>query len=293
MINRNGKIEDAVPFLKWAGGKRQLLPELARHVPAGFSHYCEPFLGGGALLFHLQPERALVNDINAELINVYEVIRDDADGLIAELKKHRNNEKYYYRIRKWDRTSGYGKLSPVQRASRIIYLNRTCYNGLFRVNSKGHFNVPFGRYRNPGIVNEKTLRAVSAYLNKSEIDFECGDFLDLEKKIKRGTFVYVDPPYHPVSKTSSFTSYADHGFAEADQVRLKEFCERLVADKNCYVLISNSYTGFIRKLYSGPGFEIRKINAVRSINSVGSMRGKIPEALITGRQKRRRKSICS
>ena len=283
MNSRSGKIKDAIPFLKWAGGKRQLLHELVKYVPNNYSHYCEPFLGGGALLFHLQPKIALVNDINAELINVYKQIRDNVDEIIIKLKKHVRDEKYYYKIRSYDRTSKHKKLNAVQKASRIIYLNKTCYNGLFRVNSKGQFNVPFGKYKKPNIVNEKTLRAVRSFLQENKIDFNCIDFLALEKKIRKKTFVYVDPPYHPVSKTSSFTSYANNGFTETDQERLKEFCKRLVVDKNCLVLISNSYTKFIRNLYSTPRFNIKKINASRHINSVGNMRGKVPEALIIGR----------
>jgi len=282
MNSKNGKIKDATPFLKWAGGKRQLIPELIKYVPERYTNYCEPFLGGGALLFHLQPQKALVNDINTELINVYKQIKNNVDEVIKGLKKHIRSEKYYYKMRSCDRTAKYGKFSLVEKASRIIYLNKTCYNGLFRVNSKGQFNVPFGKYTKPNIVNEKTLRAVSTYLRKNKIDFESMDFLELEKKIRKKTFVYVDPPYYPVSKTSSFTSYANNGFTEKDQERLKEFCERLVVDKNCLVLISNSYTKFITKLYSTPRFDIKKINASRNINSVGNMRGKVPEALIIG-----------
>jgi len=279
----NAKIKDAVPFLKWAGGKRQLLHELTKYIPNNYSHYCEPFLGGGALLFHLQPAKALVNDINPELINVYEQIRDNVDEVINLLKKHKTDEQYFYKVRNLDRTDKYLKLNPVQRASRIIFLNKSCYNGLFRVNSNGQFNVPYGKYKNPNIVNKKTLIAVSSYLQKSKIDFDCTDFLQLEKKIKKKTFVYVDPPYHPISKTSVFTSYTKNGFTETDQERLKEFCERLVVDKNCSVLISNSYTNFIIKLYSSSRFKIKRIKASRNINSIGKMRGKISESLIVGK----------
>jgi DNA adenine methylase len=280
-----GGANNVLPFLKWAGGKRQLLPQLIKYRPAAYTQYCEPFLGGGALLFHLQPPSALVNDINPELINVYQQIRDNVHKLIASLKRHKTDEAYFYKVRGQDRSGRYSNMSPLRRASRVIFLNKTCFNGLYRVNSQGQFNVPYGKYKNPNIVNESTLLAVSAYLQSSKITFTCTSFPSLEKSIMKQSFVYVDPPYHPVSNTASFTGYASNGFSEADQVRLQEFCERLIVDKNCFVLISNSYTNFIRKLYSTPRFELNKIEALRSINSVGKMRGKVPEALIVGRPK--------
>jgi len=283
MSETNMKNNDTAPFLKWAGGKRQLLHELEKYIPKDKVPYCEPFLGGGAFLFHLQPNSALVNDINPELINVYEQIRDNVDKLITSLKRHKNEEDYFYKVRGKDRIKTYSKISPIQKASRIIFLNKTCYNGLFRVNSKGQFNAPFGKYKKPNIINETTLRAVSSYLNANHIEFYCTDFLSLEKKIKKKSFVYVDPPYHPVSDTASFTGYAINGFSKEDQEKLKAFCERLITDKKCSVLISNSYTDFIRKLYSGPKFKIKKIQASRNINSVGTSRGKISEALIIGK----------
>jgi len=185
MENKKTKNNNVAPFLKWAGGKRQLLPELLKYIPDNYSHYCEPFLGGGALLFHLQPQSALVNDINPELINVYKQIRDNVDKVINSLKRHKTDKAYFYDIRKQDRTEKYRNFTTTRRASRIIYLNKTCYNGLFRVNSDNQFNVPYGKYKNPNIVNEKTLLAVSSYLKKSNIDFDCTDFLSLEKKIRK------------------------------------------------------------------------------------------------------------
>ncbi|MBF0432313.1 MAG: DNA adenine methylase [Fibrobacteria bacterium] len=293
----NNKNPNVNPFVKWAGGKRQLLHEIhkyvpqlnsrSKYVPKSFSQYCEPFLGGAALLFDLQPPDALVNDINPELINVYEQVRDNADKLIRTLKQHKREyektgEEYFYTVRNRDRLRSFNRLSKVSRAARLIFLNKTCYNGLFRVNSRGEFNTPYGRYKNPNIINEKTLLAVSAYLQANNISLQCTDFVELGKQIKKKAFVYADPPYHPVSGTASFTGYAKNGFTEDDQGRLRDFCERLIVDKSCYVIVSNSFTDCIRKLYSGPRFRIKKINANRNINSVAGKRGKIPEALITG-----------
>jgi DNA adenine methylase len=216
------------PVVKWAGGKRQLLPDISKHIPNEFSTYYEPFLGGGAVLFFLQPSRAVVNDINEELINMYLVIKDNVEELIDSLKNHKNDEEYYYSIRELDRDrENYNKLDNVEKASRIIFLNKTCYNGLFRVNSQGHFNVPYGRYKNPDITNDVTLRAVSNYLNRAKITFKCTDFERAVNNIRKGAFVYFDPPYDPVSDTSSFTGYDVNGFDKKEQERLKELCDKL------------------------------------------------------------------
>lgn len=160
------------PVVKWVGGKRQLLDDLKPLLPKNINTYCEPFLGGGAVLFHLQPDTAYVNDINTELIQMYEVIRDNVDGLISELNKHPNDEEHFYTVRDWDRDKEkYEKISKLQKAARIIYLNKTCYNGLFRVNNAGEFNTPFGHYKNPSIINEVTLKAVNSYFQKAKIIF--------------------------------------------------------------------------------------------------------------------------
>lgn len=216
------------PFLKWAGGKRQLIKEIEKYIPSinDIDTYYEPFLGGGAVLFHLQPKKAVVNDFNTDLISTYEVIRDNVDELIDDLKKHKNTSEYYYEVRSWDRKPDFDKLSKVKKASRLIYLNKTCFNGLFRVNSNGEFNTPFGNYKNPNIVNEDVLRAVSQYLNENDIKLLNCDFEDALEDIREGDFVYFDPPYYPISYSSNFTGYTLDGFSKDDQERLKRICNR-------------------------------------------------------------------
>jgi len=266
------------PVLKWVGGKRQLIHEIEKYFPDKFSTFYEPFLGGGAVLFYFQPKKAIVNDINGELINVYKVIKDDVEGLIEDLKKHKNEADYFYRIRAQDRDiTVYNSLTNVQRASRILYLNKTCYNGLFRVNRAGEFNTPFGRYKNPNIVNEITLRAVSNYFNKNKITFKCGDFEDTIKGIRKGAFVYLDPPYDPVSDSSSFTGYAKSGFDVEEQKRLKALCDKL-DNKKIKFLLSNSATDFIKDLYKN--YKIEIIKAKRAVNSIADKRGEVDEVLV-------------
>lgn len=267
------------PFLKWAGGKRQLLPEIRKYIPETFHTYYEPFVGAGAVLFDLQPQKAVINDINAELVNVYYAIKDNVDELIEDLKKHENDKDYFYEIRNMDRTPEYEELSPVKKASRIIYLNKTCFNGLFRVNSRGQFNVPFGKYKNPQIVNEEVLRAVHAYLSSAEIEIKNIDFVSAVANAAKGDFVYFDPPYDPVSETSSFTSYSLNGFKKEDQIRLRDLCVEL-DHRGVKFLLSNSATDFIIDIYSEKGFIVETVSATRNINSVASKRGKIDEVLI-------------
>lgn len=265
------------PVLKWAGGKRQLLPEIKKRVPETIKKYYEPFLGGGAVLFSLQPKHAVVNDLNPGLINIYSVIRDNVEELIEDLKNHKNESDYFYNIRGQDRTPEYRLLSPVKRASRLIYLNKTCYNGLFRVNKNGEFNSPFGRYKNPDIVNEDALRAVSFYLNKNDIQFLNVDFDNALAGIRRGAFVYFDPPYYPVSDSSNFTGYTMGGFTQEDQMRLKELCDRLDR-RGIKWLMSNSSSSFITDLFGG--YCIDRVRASRVINSNAGNRGNIEEVLI-------------
>lgn len=266
------------PVVKWVGGKRQLLKDITQYIPQAYSTYYEPFLGGGAVLFDLQPAKAVVNDINEELINVYETIRDDVEGLIADLKKHQNEAEYFYMIREKDRDrEKYNQLSKVERASRIIYLNKTCYNGLFRVNRHGEFNTPFGRYKNPNIVNEDTLRAVSVYFNKANITFRCGDFEDAVKGVRKGSFVYFDPPYDPVSESANFTGYDKGGFNRDEQIRLKKLCDKL-NERGVKFLLSNSATDFILDLYKD--YDIKIVQAKRAINSKGDKRGEVNEVLV-------------
>lgn len=275
------KIKLATPVVKWVGGKRQLLPEIKKYLPQNFNTYFEPFVGGGAVLFEIQPKKAIVNDINKELINLYSVIQNNVDDLISVLSnsnKYANTSECYYTIRELDREpQKYNKLTGIERAARILYLNKTCYNGLYRVNSMGEFNSPFGSYKNPNIINEITLRAVSKYFNDSSIKFLNGDFEKTLKGAKKGDFVYFDPPYAPISKTSNFTGYNENGFGESEQGRLKELCDTL-NKKGIKFLLSNSDCEFIRDLYSG--YNIVTIQAKRVINSNGNNRGSVSEVLI-------------
>lgn len=268
-----------VPVLKWVGGKRQLLDEITPRIPKRFTSYCEPFLGGGAVLFSLQPKKAIVNDLNTDLMIVYTVIRDDVDMLIDSLKKHENTPEYFYTIRDLDRNKlSYQSMSNVEKASRLIYLNKTCYNGLFRVNLSGEFNSPFGHYKNPNIVNEPVLRAVSKYFNSNNITFFSGDFAETLQHVKKGGFVYLDPPYDPVSDTANFTGYNKGGFDRNEQIRLKKCCDEL-NQRGVKFMLSNSATDFIKDLYKD--YYINIVKAKRSINSDASKRGAIEEVLIT------------
>ncbi len=263
------------PFVKWAGGKRQLVDILLSNVPPSFNRYFEPFVGGGALLFELQPQKAVISDINEELINAYKVIKDNVEELINSLKKHKNTKEYYYAIRAINPKT----LTPVERASRFIYLNKTCFNGLYRENSKGQFNVPFGKYKNPKICDEENLRAVSEFLNKIEIVILNCDYKETCEMAKSEDFVYLDPPYYPISKTASFTKYNKNGFSEEDQIELSEIFKDLDR-KGCYVMLSNSNTEFIKKLYAN--YRIQEIKANRFINCKANRRGKSNiEVLIT------------
>lgn len=267
-----------LPFVKWAGGKKQLLSEIENHIPQQFSEYYEPFVGGGAVLFHLQPKRAVINDSNAELINLYTVIKESSEELIENLKQHKNEEKYYYHIRGIDRDKKkYQQLTHIQRASRIIFLNKTCFNGLFRVNSSGEFNTPFGFYKKPNIVNDIKIRAVSNYFSKNDIQIFNTDYEKSLSTIKKGAFVYFDPPYDPLSDSSSFTGYTKHGFGKNNQEQLRNVCD-LLNDKGVKFLLSNSSTEFIRNLYKD--YNIFSIKAKRAINAKGDGRGEITEILV-------------
>ena len=267
-------ITTAKPFLKWAGGKSQLLPQYAPLFPKKFNTYFEPFLGGGAVFFYLAPQKAILSDINKELISTYNVVKNGVEELILELKKHKqkNKEKYYYRIRDLDPDA----LSPVERAARLIYLNKTCYNGLYRVNSQGKFNVPFSSYKNPLICDEEGLRAASFALQSA--DFRVGDFEEITFNLaKPEDFIYLDPPYYPLSDTANFTGYIPEGFGKREQERLAGIYKKL--DKlGCYLMLSNSDTPFIRELYRG--FLIETVEAGRAINSKAEGRGKITELVI-------------
>lgn len=274
-----------MPVLKWVGGKRQILPEIKKHMPKITKNtvYYEPFVGGGAVLFEMQPDKAVINDVNHDLIDVYKVIKDNVEDLIEELKKDKysNTAEAFYEIRELDRKhQEFNKLTGVERAARILYLNKTCYNGLYRVNSIGEFNSPFGRYKNPNIINDVGLRAVSKYFNDADITFLSGDFESTVKGIKKGSVVYFDPPYAPISKTSNFTGYNESGFGEQEQERLKKVCDRLT-EKGVHILLSNSECELIRELYSDKEkYKIVSVKAKRAINSVANARGEVSEVLI-------------
>lgn len=274
---KNNKL--VAPFLKWVGGKRQLMPSIVEHLPQNINDYkyIEPFIGGGAVLFNLQPKNAIINDFNEELINVYQVIKNNLDELIVDLKKHKNEAEYFYSIRSLDRNGEFKKLTDVQRASRVIFLNKTCFNGLYRVNNAGEFNSPFGRYKNPNIVNEPTLKAVNKFLNSNNIEIISGDYSEILKKTDKKCFVYLDPPYHPISESSNFTGYVQGGWNIYDQVDLKSACDEL-HKKGVKFLLSNSSAEFIKDLYKD--YKITIVKANRAINSNGADRGEVDEVLI-------------
>ena len=267
-------LEEARPFVKWAGGKRQLLDELTQGLPY-FENYHEPFIGGGALFFRLEAmnriKRAYLSDSNAELINAYSVIKNEVFELMSELASplYVNDEAAYYKIR------ASRPKTNVERAARFIYMNKTAFNGLYRVNSSGGFNVPFGRYDNPKILDSQNLMLVHRALQKDEL--YCGDFTIALKNAKRGDFVYFDPPYFPISKTSNFTGYTKDGFGENEQKKLLKTYKELDS-KGCFVLLSNSYSDFISELYAE--FEPEIVHANRMINCKGDQRGKIKELIV-------------
>lgn len=262
----------AKPFLKWAGGKRQLLPSIRAAAPRAYLRYLEPFVGGGAVFFDLAPARAILSDANAELINCYEVVRDRVDALVGTLREHVYDREHYYRVRALAPES----LDAVRRAARTIFLNRTGFNGLYRVNKSGIFNVPFGRYKNPRICDEPTLRACSARL--AGVDLRCRPFEAVLAEAEAGDFVYFDPPYVPLSRTANFTAYHDLKFALEDQERLARAFEQLAA-RGSWVMLSNSDVDWVRARYAR--FNVRDVFAPRRVNSVVSARGLVRELLVT------------
>jgi DNA adenine methylase len=269
------------PWLKWAGGKRQLLEEIRKYLPRNDGVYYEPFAGAAAVLFDLRPRKAVINDANAELMMSYRIIRDRIDDLIRALKVHRENHRlrqdYYYEVRALDRDqAAFARLSEAERAARLIYLNKTGYNGLYRVNSRGFFNVPAGRYQNPGICEEPALRAVHRYLRDNDITILAGDFTEALQNADTRSFVYFDPPYHSPAKTA-FTSYQSGGFGEEEQLRLRDTFAALT-ERGVPCLLSNADTPFIRNLYRD--FECIKVPVKRPINSRSNGRGPVGELLI-------------
>lgn len=266
------------PFLKWAGGKSQLIDALAQRAPASFGGYFEPFVGSGALYFRLRRQGLLagahLSDTNAELIDTYLAIRDRVDDVIALLAGYPHCAEFYYSLRSQDPRM----LGPTARAARMIYLNKTGYNGLYRVNRRGQFNVPFGRYVAPRYCDRENLRAGSAALQGTDI--RCAPFEAVLDVASPGDLVYFDPPYVPLSATAHFTTYQAHGFSSADQSRLRDVCAEL-ARRGVYVMVSNSDTELARSLYGAPPFLLHRVQANRAINSNAARRGKITELIIS------------
>jgi DNA adenine methylase len=270
------------PFIKWAGGKSRLMSELGRSMPSRIDRYFEPFLGGGAMFFYLISNRefsAFLSDNNPDLITTYDVIRSEVEELIHVLSEYEseyfeNPEEFYYELRGNRNLNG-----RVQTAARFITLNRTCYNGLYRVNQKGIFNVPFGGYENPTICDFENLRAVSSILRRSNAQIQRSDFFEACKNAESGDFLYFDPPYDPTSKTSSFTRYTPGGFGDEDQRQLADLFQDL-DERGCYVMLSNSDTPLIRNLYSSFARHITRIIAPRFINCKGSKRTGHKELII-------------
>ena len=274
-------LSEPKPFVKWAGGKRQLMSELEKNFPTKFGTYLEPFLGGGAVMFDLltkEPNlKCNVSDLNSDLVLAYVTIRDRLEKLIESLENHsknyhRDSTGYYYEVRRQE------PKNQIEKVSRLLFLNKTCFNGLYRVNSKGKFNVPLGRYTNPNIVNKENLQAVSKTLQSEKIKISCRDFSSIIKDVKKGDFVYFDPPYQPVSDTANFTSYTHRDFTEDDLERLADLANQLNS-KGCNVILSNSNSKTVKKLFSS-GWKIKEIKANRAINSNSQKRTGHKEIII-------------
>ncbi len=269
------------PFVKWAGGKRQIIDKLKKHIPDEFNTYYEPFLGGGALLFELSPKNAVINDSNKELINVYEVLKDEIKfkKMCNALNNYEMNhtEEFFYEVRNKDRNkASYDRLSDYTKAARTIYLNKACFNGLYRVNSKNEFNVPFGKKTKLNTYDGSNLITVSNYLTMNNIKLLNVDFEESVKDAKKGDFVYFDPPYD--TDTAIFTSYTENGFGKEEQRRLSKVFKEL-DNKGVYVMLSNNNTILINELYKE--YNIYHIEAKRNINSNGQKRGNVEEVIIT------------
>lgn len=263
----------ARPFLKWVGGKRQLLPVLRERMPATFGRYFEPFMGGAALFFDVRPARAVLGDANERLVRTYRAVRDDVEGVIEALGAYRYDAEVYAAARDVDVDA----LSDVGVAAWFIYVHKTGFNGLYRVNRAGKFNVPFGRYTNPTICDAENLRACSAALRGVEL--RIGDFAETCAGAMAGDFVYFDPPYVPLSATSSFTAYAAAGFGADAQTRLRDTAAALL-DRGVHILLSNSSAGLVRELYGVRPFDVTEVDATRSVNCQASKRGAIKELVI-------------
>lgn len=269
------------PVLKWMGGKKQILKEISKYFPADFKGtYFEPFLGGGSVLFEFSPKKAVVNDLNSELVNMYRVVKEKPDDLVALLKTFKNEKEFFLEMRSRDRDPEvFSSMSDVERAARTIYLNRTCFNGMYRVNLKGEFNVPFAYLKNPDFVREGEIKAVSDYLNKNKVEILNGNYLSALKKVKKGDFVYFDPPYDPVDEKPYFVGYVKERFGEKELAELAKRCHEL-HQKGAMVVVSDSATKRVKDVFSKyPEFKCESVYACRWINSKGDRRGPVEEYL--------------
>ena len=271
-----------IPVVKWAGGKRQILEKLKANMPKQFNNYFEPFIGGGALLFDLAPKHATINDVNQELLAIYTCLKDDElyRLMLDELDKHENNhsEEYYYQVREWDRNPRF-ELEPLwKRASRAIYLNKACFNGLYRVNAKGYFNVPSGRKEKVVTYSKENMEEIHNYFRTDNVTILSGDFVEATRNAREGDFVYFDPPYDTWEDKESFTAYSKFDFNKDDQRRLAQ-CFKDLTNRGVKCMLSNHNTAFINELYDG--INIKIIQAKRMINANASGRGAVEEVIIT------------
>lgn len=268
------------PFVKWAGGKRQIIDKLKQYIPTNFNCYYEPFIGGGALFFELSPKKAVINDSNKELMNVYQVLcnHDKYTKICKVLNQYEANhsEEQYYEIRNKDKEKSFSRLSDYKKAARTLYLNKSCFNGLYRVNSKGEFNVPFNKNKKVNTYDGENLLTIHMYLTMNDITIQCMDFEESVKTAKKGDFVYFDPPYD--SDTKTFNSYTEEGFGKKEQNRLAKVFKEL-DKKGVYIMLSNHNTTLVNELYKD--YHIHIIEAKRSINSKGNKRGNVEEVIIT------------
>ena len=271
-LTKSGVAVRSQPFLKWAGGKTQLLSELIKRVPAKYNVYFEPFIGGGALYFAIAPNEAVIADINDDLVNAYSAVRDNPDELLEALSKYKNEKDFYYSIRSQDQN----KLSETERAARLIYLNKTCFNGLYRVNKSGQFNVPFANYKNPNLVQTERILAASEILQNTDVRH--AGFEKVLVEAKAGDFIYLDPPYYPKDVYSDFKRYNKEQFHTNDHERLAELYNELT-ERGCYVMLSNSDTPFTRELYKK--WRVDTVYAKRLINKDASKRGEVTEIIVT------------
>ena len=275
------------PFLKWAGGKSQLVKTFEKHYPSSFGTYYEPFLGGGAVFLQLTSKgkirRAVLSDLNRDLVNCYVTVRDHLDELLERLKElqgHVRDKEFFYNVarRNFNKIKlETGLEGDLEKAALLFYLNKTCYNGLYRVNQKGEFNVPWGRYKNPAIYIEKNLRAIQRALKQTGVRILCDDYYEATRSAVANDFIYFDPPYQPLSSTANFTSYTAQSFAWRDQERLAELYGELTA-RGCFLMLSNSPK--VERLYARRGYKIERVRAIRAISCVGSKRGSVEELLV-------------